>query len=159
MALVAEDGREFYAELTDYDQTQVFPWLQDNVLSKLILTHGISFDKRERGVYLVGTRQHVKTHLDLWLKQFSAIEIWSDVLAYDWVLFCDLWDGARNLPSNIFYAPFDLATIFRMKGLINPISNYEMDFDRYKYAGINGDLQHNALFDARTELVCFSKIM
>ena len=31
IGLVAEDGHMFYAELTDYDRNQVYPWLEENV--------------------------------------------------------------------------------------------------------------------------------
>ncbi len=32
IGLVAEDGREFYAEFTDYDEGQVDSWLEKNVI-------------------------------------------------------------------------------------------------------------------------------
>jgi hypothetical protein len=35
IGLVAETGETFYAELSDYDQTQVDDWLRENVISKL----------------------------------------------------------------------------------------------------------------------------
>ena len=34
IGIVAENGKSFYAELTDYDKTQVDEWLQLHVLDK-----------------------------------------------------------------------------------------------------------------------------
>ena len=38
IGMVAEDGQaSFYAEFTDYDQSQIDDWLQSNVVDKLSL--------------------------------------------------------------------------------------------------------------------------
>ena len=37
IGLISEDGKTFYAEITDYDKSQVDKWLQENVIDKLIL--------------------------------------------------------------------------------------------------------------------------
>ena len=37
IGLVSERGKTFYAELTDYDQTQLNDWLKDNVIANLTL--------------------------------------------------------------------------------------------------------------------------
>lgn len=37
IGLVAENGDTFYAELTDYDESQVDSWLQKNVINNLYL--------------------------------------------------------------------------------------------------------------------------
>ena len=36
IGLVAENGREFYAELTDYDRGQLDEWLREHVIGNLI---------------------------------------------------------------------------------------------------------------------------
>lgn len=35
IGIVSEDGREFYAESSEYDEGRAFPWLRDNVLPHL----------------------------------------------------------------------------------------------------------------------------
>jgi hypothetical protein len=159
MALVAQTGEEFYAEFTDYDTAQVDAWLTNQVLAKCWLTQATAFAKQPNGVYIVGTSSHIKTALQQWLQQFAGIEIWADVLAYDWVLFCELFGGAFGIPENIFYAPFDLATLLKLKGYINPVSKYNEDVLRYAMVGANREEQHNALADARVELACYKKLM
>ena len=37
IGLIAEDGEQFYAKLTDYDESQIDDWLKENVIEKLIL--------------------------------------------------------------------------------------------------------------------------
>lgn len=159
LALVAEDGRELYAEFIDFDKGQLNPWLSEHVLGNL--------DKELQGrdrvltdqcLKIRGTTSEVVVEMKLWLSQFESIEIWADVLAYDWVLFCELFGGAMNIPSNIFYAPFDLATCFRLAGFIEPKGAYERDISRFEFAGVDKAMQHNALADARVELMCFRKL-
>ena len=160
LALVAESGEEFYAEFTDYDPAQLNDWLKENVITKLWITNEKPFEKNAGGVYLKGGRLEIKEALANWFTQFNnGVEIWADVLAYDWVLFCELFGGALNIPENIFYAPFDLATLFRMKGLIEPESKYEKDLSRFDYTGADRSMQHNALADARVERECFMLLM
>jgi hypothetical protein len=159
LALVAESGEEFYAEFTDYDRSQLNDWLKENVIAKLRITHDQPFEKSGKGVYLKGDRIEIKEALQQWFNQFEGVEIWADVLAYDWVLFCELFGGAFKIPENIFYAAFDLATLLRIKGIIEPVSSYENDISRYEFAGIEKSKQHNALEDARVEKLCFEKLM
>jgi hypothetical protein len=182
LALVAESGEEFYAEFTDYDSSQLTDWLKENVIAKLWITNNLPFEKSETGIYLKGDRIEIKEALQKWFKQFvEGVEIWADVLAYDWVLFCELFGAARNIPENIFYAPFDLATFFREKKFIAPekdekivreqynhygidtnamdIGKYYIDVKRFLFAGIDVQSQHNALADTRAEMECYNKII
>lgn len=160
LAMVAENGEEFYAEFSDYDENQVSDWVQENVMNKLQF-RGNEFVMIKQGKTLMmkGDKDRVRIESELWLKQFNNIEIWADVLAYDWVLFGDLFGGAMKIPENIFYAPFDLATVFRMNGLIEPQKKYERDVKRFEFAGLDAQKQHHALEDARVEKICYHKLM
>ena len=160
IALYDDQDNYFYAELNDFDKSQVFAWLTEHVIEKLKFNdvdNVLSMDKRKYN--MKGNKFEVKEQLSAWLRYYPIAEIWADVLAYDWVLFCELFGGARNLPENIFYAPFDLATLFRIKDLIQPLNKYEKDIDRFDYAGFNNTNQHNALEDARIEKLCFLKLL
>src|ERR1035437_7527342 len=95
LATVAESGEEFYAEFTDYDRTQINDWLNKNIISNLWITNNQTFDRSQNGTYLKGDRITIKESLQRWLGQFEGVEIWADVLAYDWVLFCELFGGAE----------------------------------------------------------------
>jgi hypothetical protein len=164
LALVAEDGCEFYAECNDFSFNETSAtarkWIEDHVLVHLEFKEKTQH-RTQTGptLKLKGNREYVRDELTQWLKQFESIEVWGDVLAYDWVLFCDLFGGALGIPENIFYAPFDLATAFRLKGWIEPHSKYERDVKRFEFAGIGTDLQHHALTDARVEKICFEKLL
>src|SRR5206468_2696497 len=109
---VAEDGSTFYAELEDYDRSQLNDWLRDNVICGLVMAdkeHNYTeSDEHWSTVSVRGTREFVSEHLRDWLHRLGSIEVWSDCLAYDWVLFCDLFGDALSLPPNVYYIPFDL---------------------------------------------------
>jgi len=159
IALVAETGEEFYAELDDYDENQVDDWVRDNVISKLeMIGKDDYFSTIGKTIKIRAHRIKVAFTLRSFFSEFEGVEIWADVLAYDWVLFCELFGGAMNLPDNIFYAPFDLATLLRLKGHIEPVSKYEKDVSRFEFVGVDKGKQHHALEDARVELKCYKKI-
>lgn len=147
---VSDSGASFYAELTDYDRSQVNEWIKDNVIAHLQLTCGapsmIGFNHEMRG-----TRSQVATSLWNWLAfESSPIEIWSDCLSYDWVLFCNLFGDAFSIPKNVYYIPFDLSTALKIKGI-------DPDIDREEFSGISG-IKHNALHDARVIKACVERL-
>lgn len=77
--------------------------------------------------------------------------MWSDCLAYDWVLFCQLFGHAFNIPSNVYYIPFDIATLFKLIGI-------DPDINREEFADMpQGSLKHNAAWDARIIKKCYEK--
>jgi hypothetical protein len=158
LALSAEDGREFYAEFSDYDEGQCDDWIATHVIARTRWLSGREPPPRtlDKGMQRLcfGDTSEVRRELTAWLAEFEQIEVWADCLAYDWVLFCELFGGALHLPSNIFYMPFDLATLFRAKGL-------DPDADRAVVSGMASDPSncHNALWDARTIKRCYAKLM
>lgn len=193
IGLISECGKKFYAELTDYDQSQVDEWIKENVISKLTLTHhikktnssweqwpGADLGRTENALSLalkmrdvkeipsiecIGQKAMVADRLKKWLSQFEHVEMWSDCLSHDWVLFCDLFGGAMEIPKNIYYIPFDLSTLFKLKG-IDPDVNREGFATTVRTAsgeliffdekGLIIDAQkHNALWDAKVIKMCY----
>ena len=159
IGLVNENGDTFYAEFTDYDKSQVDEWIQKNVIDNLILSKWDTekdYSPYEKHVTCKGRRYEVEQALSHWLFKHEPerIEIWSDVLAYDWMLFCDLWGGAFKIPPFINYIPFDLATLLKEKSI-------DPDINREKFAYGDqvpeGMLKHNALWDAKTIKACVEK--
>ena len=158
---VSEEGYTFYATLKDYDRKQVDEWIKKNVLANLLYTEGdqdfgvINItdakgirSKRHYGI----TTPECKDLLLEWLRQFGDdVVMWSDCLAYDWVLFCQLFGGAMKVPSFINYIPRDICTLFEVKGV-------DPDIDRVAYAGIK-EVKHNALADALLIKACYKKLM
>lgn len=157
---VAEDGKQFYGEFKDFDGRQVDKWLAENVLAHLWYDFGIPEEWREiwypacpeGWLYVSGISAYIASELKEWLSQFDMVEIWSDCLAYDWVLFCNLFGGAFSVPKNVYYIPFDLATLLKIKGI-------DPDINREEYAGLSGGDKHNALWDAKVIKACYERAM
>lgn len=146
IGLVTEDGREFYAEFTDYDKTQVDDWVQTNVIAKLT------------GKGIVGDTAFVRQELLKWLSEIShgcVLEMWSDCLAYDWMLFCELFGGAMGIPPWIYYIPFDICTLFAAK-------NVDPDINRETFSCLEAETckenKHNALHDAQIIRICYNRL-
>ena len=184
LALVSEidDGNQaytFYAEFTDYDTAQIDDWLRNNVLANRILIDqddgttvtDTLYDVNDYGTelyvaYCKGTTEFIFKEMMNWLRdQFRygdvPIDIWSDCLAYDWMLFCQLFGGALNLPKFINYIPFDICTQFTLAGIDPDISRVE--FAKTDNLGVNildiSGLKHNAMIDALWIHNCHYKLL
>lgn len=143
IGMVTEKGQTFYAECNDYDPYQVDDWIRKNVIDNLWYPNGLP-------------ERQVRSLLEEWLSNLGPVEIWSDCLSYDWVLFNQLWGHAFNIPKNVYYIPFDLATVFKLKGI-------DPDINREEFAGVKDDdplrRKHNALWDAQVIRMCYEKLM
>lgn len=143
IGLVSDEGERFYAELTDYDETQCDDWITKNVLDHLLLSGNTELEKEleedELTTRVIGNRDDVRTELLIWLDGFGDdIQFVSDVCHYDMVLLCELIaDGAMLLPEYI--NPF-------CHDLCQDISREQLLTDR----GIDlpKGQKHNALYDA-----------
>jgi DNA polymerase III epsilon subunit-like protein len=140
IGMIAEDGRELYCELKDYDKTQIDDWLQNNVIKNLYNINPI-------------TTEQLRKAIEGFIEPYDTVEIWSDCLSYDWVLFNQIWGHAFNIPKKIYYIPFDICTLFKIKGV-------DPDVSREEYAGITSGIQkHNALWDAKVIKACYEKLI
>jgi hypothetical protein len=137
IGMVTSDGREFYAEASEYAERQVDDWLRENVIANFT---GPVMDKGD-----------IADAITDFLKPYERVEVWSDCLAYDWVLFCDLFDHAFQIPDNVYYIPFDICTLMKVKGV-------DPDINREEFAGITGS-KHNALHDAKVIKACYDKLI
>lgn len=176
IGMVSECGKTFYAEFTDYAITQVDDWLKENVISKLTMTDKIKVSnsswedwESEHGVFdnslefslakkdmsnfkCIGATAMIKNRLEQWLSQFEQVEMWSDCLSYDWVLFNNIFGHAFNIPKNVYYIPFDICTAFKENGI-------DPDVNREEYSEVKeGVNKHNALWDAKIIKACYDKL-
>ncbi|HUM51395.1 MAG TPA: 3'-5' exoribonuclease [Chitinophagales bacterium] len=158
LALVAESGEEFYAEFTDYNNDQITVWLKEYVLSQLFIKDNKSANLNN--IQIKGNKEVIKSALINWFQQFpkqkNSIQIWADCYAWDWVLFCELFGGAFNIPQNIHYMTMDLATYLFSKNIAVDTERIKLLPDDYKDK--DNLKQHNALFDARVELAVFNAL-
>lgn len=167
IGLIAETGQSFYAELTDYDKSQVDEWLEKNVIARLDAPngHGIKtneFHHHTKGkIAVCGDSAYIKEQVEKWLSQFEEVEMWSDCISHDWVLFCDLFGHAFSIPKNVYYIPFDICTLMKIKG-IDPDTNREKfvkkHFETSRIFAVEPKplIKHHALFDAMVIKECYN---
>lgn len=180
IGLISETGDYFYAETTDYDKKQVDEWIRKNIINNLLYNDekavmktvhtDVSFYDTFSNHLVKGYNQLMKSssaiighELINWLHRESLlrdkqIQIYSDCLSYDWVLFNKLIcedDEALNIPEWVYYIPYDLSTALQVNGI-------DPDINREKFAGeefisnikksdvFSGikDPKHNSLWDA-----------
>lgn len=164
----------FYAESIEFAEEKCSDFVRDQVLPNLMMVgkhdHPIertmfSDSHENTSVAMEGTEEDIGDALRTWLLQFKKylkpdeqIEIWSDCLAYDWVLFCDLL--GNNLPKEVCYIPFDLSTLLKVNGVSPDISReYYVEFNseyrrQLEQLKKNG-AKHNSLFDAMVIYFCW----
>lgn len=156
IGLVSDTGEDFYAELTDYNVSQIDNWLKENVIKNLSYsdrTHFIS--KKGLNTRMKCNSSILKYELINWFNKFDKIEIWSDCLSYDWVLFNNIFGTAFDIPKNIYYIPFDICTLLKIKN-INPDESRELLI----YDKLNIEIKkHNALFDANVIKLIYEKFI
>ena len=139
IGMVAEDGRELYCELNDYDKSQIDDWLKDNVIANLHNTNPINTEQLRKAI-------------EGFIEPYDKVEMWSDCLSYDWVLFNQIFGHAFNIPKNVYYIPFDLSSMLKIYG-------YDPDLDRKVFSGLDLEIKHNSLSDARMIKACYEKIL
>jgi hypothetical protein len=164
IGLVAEDGREFYAEFTDFDEMQINQWLIDNVMSHLVLgdyDFVRDYKPDDKLVKVKGDTELIAQTLGAWLDFYKedGVEMWGDCLAYDWVLFVSIFGSAFDIPEHILYLPMDLCTALKL-------CRQDPDTDRVMFVYGSEDKipasdigTHNSLYDARIMMEVYKKIL
>lgn len=180
IGIVADNGAKFYSEFTDYNRRQVDRWIQENVIDNLIYQNvnwdqffdGIDLSKQDRpyvnskytdgffSIKSAGRIEQVVQDLKEWLSQFvvEGINIVGDVLAWDWILFCELLGGTFEIQEyGIFYIPFDISTILTNPDIIREeligqdramhVAELSSNFLALSSKSFVGK-KHNALWDA-----------
>ena len=153
IGLVSEDNRQFYAELTDYDEKQCDDWIKKNVLDHLYCRN---WEERENTYipnYHIGSKYEIGKVLENWFAQFDNVELVSDVCHYDMVLLIDLFGGAFHLPKRVSAVCYDINQDIARKYNIPQQAAFDQSredilFQAYKENKIQGD-KHNALYDAK----------
>lgn len=177
LGIVAENFGFFYAEFTDYDETQIErekdggEFIKTNVLDNLILEKQ---NLKENDFYeyykgddlfamqVRGNKSFIAEKLKKWLFSFNTqLEMWGDCLHYDWVLFLDLFGSAFDLPECVYYIPFDICTLFKVKNIDPDINREEFVEDYIKTYKEADDFsnKHNSLHDADIIMYCYNKLI
>jgi hypothetical protein len=160
IALVCEDGREFYAVAGDgWDPKQVSPWLRDNVLpwlqtnpdleKPLTFTDVVQIRWEDEEVWdelrkidiPVLSRDSIRNKILEFVHPTQSDgtkpEFWGYFADYDWVLFCQLFGTMIQLPKRLPMYCNDLKQEMR-----------RLEISREELPPQEG-AAHNALADAR----------
>ena len=150
IGLVDENGRSFYAELTDYDKNQVTDWINDNVIKNL--TNPI-LELTGDHWKITGIKAMVKTALNKWLEEYGneQITLVSDVCHYDMVMFISLYGDAFHIPDMITPACYDINQ--DIANHYNISLKKAFDINREELSenlgfSVDENNKHNSLFDA-----------
>lgn len=129
IALVSQDGREYYAEASDgWRPEDCSPWVQENVLPKLV------------GAAAQKTRAQIRDDVTALLLGGDAgkPELWAYFADYDWVVFCQLFGRMTDLPAGIPMWCRDLKQTMQERGI-----------EKEALPPQEEDSGHSALADAR----------
>ena len=165
IGIVSEDGKRFYAEFTDYDESQCDDWIKENVTSELLHDtekwhEGIA-DRQTHGI-----KKIISYALKDWLQQFKTIQFVSDVCHYDFILLIDLLTNggtALDLPENISAVcrdiNQDIAAYFEVSDReAFDMSREQIMNDLCDSEDIVTGNKHNSLYDAEVIRVIYREI-
>ena len=184
IGIISDKGDSFYAELTDYDKSQINDWINDNVIENLYLNSNNTYLNTSREIELelenqitqgtnliyelrlLGSKKFIRNGLEIWLKKIyereqKQILMVSDVCHYDFVLFIDLFGDAFSLPE--FICPYchdinnDIARYFNINEYEAFDYNREQILDKLVMRVITG-YKHNAFYDAAVIKAIYEKI-
>ncbi len=94
IAIVAEDGREYYAVSTDADHSLANDWVRENVLNKLPNPSSPEWRSNDQ------IRTEVYDFLTA-VKGRGRPELWAWIGPYDHVVFAQLWGDMAALPKDL----------------------------------------------------------
>lgn len=142
IGLISEDGREFYAEMTDtYLWFHCSDWVKENVLTLLDAPESQRM-----------TRDEMALQLHAWLEGFGEpVTLACDSMECDWKWILKLYPTSEQWPTNLALKPeilrfIDDASIFRENAFSNAVA------DAFKQGSIfreNALRRHHALDDAK----------
>ena len=133
IGIVAEDGREFYAISTEFDETKADEWVKENVLAKL--------PERNSNPHPLWKRREQIRHDIVNFIGEDKPEFWAYYADYDHVVLCQLFGRMIDLPDGYPMYTKDIKQLCDDKG--NPRLPEQ------------GDGEHNALEDAKWNMKCY----
>lgn len=152
LGCIDENGRTFYAELTDYDRSQCNDWINENVLAHLRFNSKeamLRYSNDNQRIEVKGDKEYVGYMLKHWLHYYGdePIQFVSDVCHYDMVLLIDLFGTAFDLPENISPSCHDINQDIANYYNISEKEAFDKSRESIIEVVIDGD-KHNALYDA-----------
>lgn len=147
IGVVAEDGREFYAEVLDADLSHANPWVQENVLPHLKWLgnkprYGPAppcLTEVDGHVEMCDGRSMIAARLLRFVGDQHP-EFWAYYGDYDWVVLCQLFGRMIDLPKGWPMFCMDL----KQRAVDLGVTGDDLDEHVPK-----SEVEHNALEDAR----------
>lgn len=140
VGVACDDGREFYAEVAEFDWSTANPWVVENVKPHL---NGTSWITHTDNSITEFEDRLTKDEIAALLVDFTLVgkgrpEFWAYYADYDWVTTCQLYGRMIDLPSSWPLFCMDI------KQLAVDLGNPELPKQT--------STQHNALDDAKWNL-------
>lgn len=147
IALVCEDGREYYAISTEFEPGRVSDWVYENVIKSLPERWPTGGSPAEN--YLANlwkSRDRIRRDILGFCnpEQYGTPEFWAWYADYDWVVFCQLFGTMMDLPKGFPMYCKDIKQFCDAMG--NPRLPEQAEGE------------HNALFDARHNLLRYKAV-
>jgi hypothetical protein len=140
IGIVCEDGREYYAISTEFNQKDADDWVKKNVIAKLPDRHVDLMDSPNRRMQSMAWKPQKVILRELydffgyvpydtgfgsdWLGNDNDIQVYGYYSDYDWVLFCSLFGRMMNLPDAFPMYCIDLKQILDEKVSKLPNSDF-----------------------------------
>lgn len=114
IGIVADDGRQYYAVSSEFDEDAVsqHDWLLENVYRHLPLVDGFRLDRKSPEVKDRETiAKEVADFIGYHSKDRNNNELWAYFGAYDHIALCQLFGTMMDLPPQIPMCTFELRQI------------------------------------------------
>lgn len=173
IGLIDENGRTFYGEFSDYDESKCDNWIRENVIKHLKWRKEGPVEDfvniYDNAWEAFGSKEYIKIVLTEWLSKYNNVELVSDCCHYDMVLFIDIFGDAWSIPDVVNPACHDInqdiakyfdisereAFDLSREKIIEKVNIDNQDIANHfdisegeKIINIEGD-KHNSLYDAK----------
>lgn len=174
IGLIAEDGRTFYGEVTDFDRNRCSDFVKENIIPKLWYKsktiNGTLLDpyqmKKLMPEYHFATHAEIGEKLKLWLDDFDKVQLVSDICYFDMIHFVDLFGTSEDLPKNVSLSCHDINADIAEKFGVSEWKAFNMSREEiittlgigndfinqcvHKSRGVDKvqSMKHNSLYDA-----------
>ena len=173
IGLIDENGRTFYGEFSDYDESKCDNWIRENVIKHLKWSKEGPVEDFVN-IYVnsweaFGSKEYIKIVLSEWLSKYDYVDLVSDCCHYDMVLFIDIFGDAWSIPDVVNPACHDINQDIAKYFDISEKEAFDLSREKFiekvnidrqdeqnnfdiseeeKIINIEGD-KHNSLYDAK----------
>lgn len=107
LGMVCEDGREFYAVSTEFDESRAGVWVRKHVLAQLPKPSDPAWR----------SRAHIRDDLYHFLTAPGRpVQLWAWVAAYDHVALAQLWGDMTKLPGAVPRLTYEVRQYWELAG-------------------------------------------